>query len=183
MIGEPPPEITWTIGGKVMPAEGDSHYKIEMEDYNTKLIARNSSRADSGAYTITAINGSGKDVVTVNVLVTDKPSPPEGPLDVKDIHKEGCKLAWKKPKDDGGIPLEGYLVEKMDTDSGLWVPVGKVKGTEMEVNGLVPNKEYKFRVSAVNKDGESEPLESIKPIIAKNPFGMFWMQVVEYSLI
>lgn len=174
VIGEPPPEITWTIKGRVMPAEGDSHHKIDTEDYNTKLAARNATRADSGAYTITAINSSGKDVATVDVLVTDKPSPPEGPLHVNDVHKEGCKLAWKKPKDDGGVPLEGYLVEKMDTDSGLWIPVGKTKGTEMQVTGLVPNKEYKFRVSAVNKEGESEPLESLKPIVAKNPFGQFF---------
>ncbi len=171
VAGEPPPEITWTINGRVMPAEGDSHAKIETEDYNTKLAARNATRADSGAYTITAINSSGRDTVTVQVLVTDKPSPPKGPLDVSDVHKEGCKLKWEKPEDDGGLPLEGYLVEKMDTDSGLWVPVGKAKGTSMEVGGLVPGKEYKFRVSAVNKEGESEPLETLKPIVAKNPFG------------
>ena len=170
VIGEPPPEITWNINGKTMPAEGDTHHKIETEDYNTKLTARNATRGDSGVYTITAINSSGRDTVTVQVTVTDKPTPPEGPLDVKDVHKEGCKLSWKKPKDDGGLPLEGYLVEKMDTDSGLWVPVGKTKGTNMDVNGLVPGKEYKFRVSAVNKEGESEPLETLKPIIAKNPF-------------
>ena len=153
-----------------MPAEGDQHHKIDTEDYNTKLTARNASRGDSGAYTITAINSSGRDQVTVQVLITDKPSPPEGPLDVKDVHKEGCKLGWNKPKDDGGIPLEGYLVEKMDTDSGLWVPIGKTKATNMEVTGLVPGHEYKFRVSAVNKEGESEPLETLKPILAKNLF-------------
>lgn len=170
VIGEPPPEITWNINGKVMPAEGNNHFKIDTEDYNTKLTARNVTRADSGAYTITATNSSGRDTVTVQVLITDKPSPPEGPLDVSDVHKEGCKLAWKKPEDDGGMPLEGYLVEKMDTESGLWVPVGKTKGEKMEVGGLTPGKEYKFRVCAVNKDGESEPLESLKPIVAKNPF-------------
>lgn len=57
----------------------------------------------------------------------DKPTPPEGPLAVSDVHKEGCKLKWKKPKDDGGVPLEGYLVEKMDEETGKWVPVGKTK--------------------------------------------------------
>jgi hypothetical protein len=41
----------------------------------------------------------------------------------------------------------------------------------MEVENLQPGQEYKFRVMAVNAEGESEPLEADKPIIAKNPFG------------
>jgi hypothetical protein len=39
------------------------------------------------------------------------------------------------------------------------------------VTGLQEGKPYKFRVKAVNKEGESEELETEKPIIAKNPFG------------
>lgn len=42
----------------------------------------------------------------------------------------------------------------------------------MEVTGLTPGKEYKFRVAAVNAEGESKPLVAEETIIAKNPFGM-----------
>lgn len=38
------------------------------------------------------------------------------------------------------------------------------------MTGLTPNKEYMFRVSAVNSEGESEPLVAIEPIVAKNAF-------------
>ena len=86
------------------------------------------------------------------------------------MHKEGCKLKWKKPKDDGGEPIECYSVEKFDADSGMWLPVGKTKDPELDVLGLVPGHEYHFRVKAVNKEGESEPLETMAPIIAKDPF-------------
>lgn len=41
----------------------------------------------------------------------------------------------------------------------------------MEVSGLTPGKEYLFRVSAVNAEGESKPLEAEQAILAKNPFG------------
>lgn len=41
---------------------------------------------------------------------------------------------------------------------------------ECDVTGLTPGKEYRFRVSAVNSEGESEPLTSEEKIIAKNPF-------------
>jgi hypothetical protein len=73
--------------------------------------------------------------------------------------------------DDGGEPVEGYLVEKFDPDIGIWLPVGKTSEPEMEVGGLTPGHEYKFRVKAINKEGESEPLETMESIVAKDPFG------------
>lgn len=41
---------------------------------------------------------------------------------------------------------------------------------EMKVDGLIPGHDYKFRVKAVNKEGESEPLETIGTITAKDPY-------------
>lgn len=95
-------------------------------DYNTKLVIRPARREDSGEFTVTATNSSGKDMVAINVVVTDKPSAPEGPLEVSDVHNEGCKLKWKRPLDDGGTPLEYYQVDKMDPETGCWVPCGRV---------------------------------------------------------
>lgn len=61
----------------------EPHVNIEIVDYYTKLVIRPVSRANSGQYTVTAINSSGKDTAVINVTVTDKPSPPVGPLQVK----------------------------------------------------------------------------------------------------
>lgn len=44
----------------------------------------------------------------------DKPSPPQGPLDISDITPETCTLSWKAPFDDGGSPVTNYIVEKLD---------------------------------------------------------------------
>jgi predicted phage tail protein len=41
----------------------------------------------------------------------------------------------------------------------------------MNVQNLLPGHSYKFRVRAVNKEGESEPLATDTGIIAKNPYG------------
>ncbi|XP_013785867.1 twitchin-like, partial [Limulus polyphemus] len=166
--GEPPPTVSWNLNGDIL--KPDNHREIENVDYNSKLTVRRTTRADCGEYTILAVNSSGKDSAVVKVTIVDKPTPPEGPLEVSDVHKEGCKLKWKRPKDDGGVPLEGYEVEKMDSDSGVWVPVGKTKEPGMDVTGLTPGKDYKFRVRALNKEGESEPLETEKAITAKNPY-------------
>ena len=58
------------------------HLNIDHKEYNTKFVMRQAKREDSGEYTITAQNSSGRDSATVTVTVTDKPGKPEGPLKV-----------------------------------------------------------------------------------------------------
>ena len=99
------------------------------------------------------------------------PSKPQGPLKVKEVTKTGAKLTWDKPEDDGGTPVTAYVVEKMDMSTGRWVPVGRSQKPELEVKGLQEGHEYKFRVKAVNDEGESAPLETDGTVVAKNPFG------------
>lgn len=81
--GEPPPTIEWRFGGSTL--KSGRTVSIDNSDYNTKLVIRPVKREDSGEYTVTATNSSGKDSVTVMVTVTDKPSAPEGPLQVCDV--------------------------------------------------------------------------------------------------
>lgn len=173
--GEPPPQIKWSFGegANRRPVETSAHYKVDnSEDYNTKLLISDTERKLSGIYTIFAENTSGSDEATVEVIILDKPAKPEGPLDVSEVHKEGCKLKWNKPKDDGGLPLTAYVVEKMDIATGRWTPAGRVdpSKTEHDVSGLEPNHKYQFRVKAVNEEGESAPLETDHDILAKNPY-------------
>lgn len=168
IIGEPAPTVDWRSGGGTL--RNSKTVQIENVDYYTKLVIRPVNRDDSGEYTVTASNSSGKDMVTITLTVTDKPMSPEGPLQISDVHKDGCKLKWKRPKDDGGTPIEYYQVEKMDTETECWVPCGRATETELELNNLTPGKEYKFRVAAVNSEGESKPLTGDQAIVAKNPF-------------
>lgn len=101
------------------------------------------------------------------------PGKPKGPLKVSDVTKTGCKLKWDKPEDDGGKPVTGYLVEKLDKATGRWVPTGRTTEPEIEIKGLQDGHEYEFRVKALNEEGESEPLVTDGSIIAKNPYGTF----------
>lgn len=78
-------------------------------------------------------------------------------------------LTWKPPKSDGGLPLISYNIESRPVNRSTWIQVGKVKGDEttFTVPDLRLDTEYLFRVTAVNAEGQSEPLEgkeTAKPI-------------------
>ena len=166
--GEPAPDTTWSKDGKTL---SDSDYRrITHKPYKTMFYVDEATRKDDGIYQINAVNINGKDAAEVRVYVIGPPGPPEGPLEISDIHKNGCKLKWKPPKDDGGLPIEHYVVEKFDVDTGIWSPVGTTPTCDIKCDDLEPGKEYEFRVRAVNSEGISTPLKSLKPIVAKDPF-------------
>ena len=62
----------------------------------------------------------------------------------------------------------------MDMDKGKWEKVAEVPGNKCQVPKLQEGHQYKFRVVALNKNGDSEPLETADPITAKNPFGKLY---------
>lgn len=94
------PTIAWTLNGKTVAETGD--VRITNVPYNSKFNNDHPERKHSGTYKIVASNKWGEDEAEVEVLVVSKPGQPEGPLEVSDIRKDGCKLKWKPPKDDGG---------------------------------------------------------------------------------
>lgn len=176
--GEPAPTLTWSWRDDV-PLVTTDRIKIESIDYHTDFSIVAVTRKDTGKYKLSAVNENGTDEETVELCVLGKPSKPRGPLDVTDVHAKGCKLKWKKPEDDGGVPIKEYEVEKMDTATGKWVRVGRLPANsgpgasnepEFEVTGLTPGQEYKFRVTAVNDEGDSEPLVTELSVVAKNPY-------------
>ncbi|XP_021713428.1 twitchin isoform X4 [Aedes aegypti] len=170
VTGEPAPQITWELKGKPITGKEDERIRLDNEDYKTNLIIRNLKRSDSGIYKVTAKNKNGTDTVEMELVVLAKPSKCMGPLKVSDVTAEGCKLAWLPPEDDGGEPVQAYVVERMDVDSGRWIQVCETRFPEADVTGLQEGKDYMFRVKAVNSEGESEPLETETSTRAKNPY-------------
>lgn len=104
------------------------------------------------------------------MIVLDRPAPPQPPLDVTNVTKDGCHLTWRLPLDDGGSPILHYVIEKMDLSRGTWSDAGMSTHMVHDVSRLVHRKEYLFRVKAVNAIGESDGLETGKSIVAKNEF-------------
>lgn len=170
--GEPEPEVIWLRDSTEIKPDSEERITIENHERNTILTTRRAVRPDSGKYTLRLKNSSGVCEKSADVIVLDKPTPPKGPLKVEEVRSDHVKVKWDKPEDNGGSDLTGYVLEKMDMDTGRWIPAGEVGPNEdnFTFKGLTPNKKYKFRVKAKNKEGESEPLETFDSILAKNPY-------------
>ena len=87
-----------------------------------------------------------------------------------EIRAEHVKLSWLPPEDDGGTPITSYLVRYMDIDSGEWVTACTSSTPNATATGLKPGHLYQFEVSAINKEGQSEPIFTGDPILAENPY-------------
>ena len=70
IIGEPPPDVTWALGGKSVPLNHSR--RIENVPYNSKFFNDKAERKDSGTYVITATNKWGQDTAEVEVTVICK---------------------------------------------------------------------------------------------------------------
>ena len=105
--------------------------------------------------------------------MSDKPSAPEGPLEVTDVTDKSAMLSWKPPKSDGGLPLSGYIIERRDNKRSNWVKVDKVTPdtTTYKASNLSEGNVYNFRITAENKEGLGPALETKEPVKPMKPVG------------
>lgn len=103
----------------------------------------------------------------------DVPGVPDGPLEVTDVKADSVMLSWKPPKSDGGSPVTKYLIEKCDTKKNRWTAVGEVDAQTLSYNvqKLLEDQPYLFRVSAINAEGQGKPLLTDSETAPKKPAG------------
>lgn len=109
------------------------------------------------------------------ISIVDEPGKPGRP-ELKNWDKDFVDLEWTPPKDDGGAPIEKYIVQMRDKEGRQWVDVAKVPGdrTATKVtDGIQEGHEYEFRIVAVNRAGPGEPSDNSKSVIAKPRFCKF----------
>lgn len=100
--------------------------------------------------------------IEIPFLIVDVPEKPVGPIKIFDITKDSVTLTWKPPGNDGGAPITGYNIEYRNVNKPTWDRAGSVDSTTLswKQTNLLEDSEYVFRVTAVNRKGESAPLES-----------------------
>ncbi|CAF0814387.1 unnamed protein product [Rotaria sordida] len=163
--GWPEPTIEWNkINNKIKN-------KL-LKPGHIQMSIDNTNRNDSGLYEITLKNDYGQDQRNGTIEILDRPSKPKN-LIVKLLDVGECELTWEEPDDDGGSPLTGYCIEKCEERrAASWdeVCVMSIEERKTIVNKLLDGAKYRFRVSAENKYGRSEPCEYTEPILVKSPF-------------
>lgn len=173
--GEPAPNVEWTREGRTLA--NDEFTSLELYCKNTIYTERNTVLSipkadrdrDTGLYTIRLTCEAGTFEASGYVNVLDVPLKPRN-LNPDEIRAEHVKLSWDPPADDGGTPITGYLVRYMDIDSGEWATACTTTSTNATAKGLKPGHLYQFEVSAINKEGQSEPILTGDPILAENPY-------------
>ncbi|KAI3379405.1 hypothetical protein SNEBB_010472 [Seison nebaliae] len=138
---------------------------------DASITIPNCQTEDEGIYNVVLRNDLGSDSVTIHVTVVGAPSSPQGPLEVHNMTGDSCTLEWQTPKDVHGAPVTNYVVEKQNCQTGKWEKVSSfVRTPSCDVLGLEKGKPYKFRVSAENEFGVSQPLELDQPVDAIPPW-------------
>jgi hypothetical protein len=114
-------------------------------------------------------------IITVACTCTETPGAPRGPLIAKNEGRDSVTLSWQPPLDDGGSPITGYIIDKLDVQRGGWQRAARVASGQKTytLQGLNVGHDYNFRVYAENKAGVGAPLDLKTPIKAKSAFSEY----------
>lgn len=168
VIGRPRPTVSWQKDGGALKLT--QRINVETTAATVVITINECVRADSGVFTITGKNIVGSVSENIIVKVHDVPGPPKGPIKIVEISRTYCIFAWDTPDNDGGVPINNYVVEIRDTTSQTWTELSSnVIRTMFKAIRLTTGAEYQFRVKAKNRYGVGPPILS-ESVVAAYPF-------------
>uniref|UniRef100_A0A182MBM1 Titin-like n=1 Tax=Anopheles culicifacies TaxID=139723 RepID=A0A182MBM1_9DIPT len=106
---------------------------------------------------------------TVKIQQTiEPPSPPRGPIETSGMTSSSFTLMWQPSESNGGSKITEYVVEVKEAKKKVWKVAGTTSASETSllIENLAMNKAYDFKITAKNKVGTSEPLQTVEPIVA-----------------
>jgi hypothetical protein len=167
LSGAPIPEVQWLKNGNKVPET--SRISTDSNGDRTILRIDNTNRNDSDTYTVKVSNEFGEESANIEVIVVDRPSPPEA-VCYPETTLSDITVAWSPPRDNGNSDITGYIVEINEPPSENWRPLpGYCPRTTFVAKNLTEGKKYKFRIKAENAYGVSDPAEG-KVVEPKSPF-------------
>ncbi|KAF4086994.1 hypothetical protein AMELA_G00090510, partial [Ameiurus melas] len=161
--GAPPINSTWLKFRKPIEYRtGD--ISIESTDSSSQLTIAHSQQEHCGCYTIEIRNSYGTRQAALNLTIVDKPDPPARIPAVTDIRKSSLTLSWYGPTYDGGSAVQSYKLEIWNSVDKDWKGLASCNSTSYNVQNLLPDRKYKFRVRAGNIYGVGEPSAESVPV-------------------
>ncbi|XP_066542183.1 myosin light chain kinase, smooth muscle isoform X2 [Hoplias malabaricus] len=161
--GTPPINCTWLKFRKPIQ-EGKNDITIESTESSSQLSIANGQQEHCGCYTVEIRNNYGMRQAALNLTIVDKPDPPARIPAVTDIRKSSLTLSWYGPTYDGGSAVQSYNLEIWNSMDKQWKELVSCNSTSYNVQNLLPDKQYKFRVRAVNIYGVGEPSAESVPV-------------------
>uniref|UniRef100_A0A2K5CZT1 Myosin light chain kinase, smooth muscle n=1 Tax=Aotus nancymaae TaxID=37293 RepID=A0A2K5CZT1_AOTNA len=155
VAGTQPITCTWMKFRKQI--QESEHMKVENSENGSKLTILAARQEHCGCYTLLVENKLGSRQAQVNLTVVDKPDPPAGTPCASDIRSSSLTLSWYGSSYDGGSAVQSYSIEIWDSANKTWKELATCRSTSFNVQDLLPDHEYKFRVRAINVYGTSEP--------------------------
>ncbi|NXI51006.1 IGFN1 protein, partial [Chloroceryle aenea] len=156
-----------------MELADDTRIRVDRTETFTMLSISSSERKDCGDYKVRLKNDSGVLEINLKLVIVDKPQTPEGPIKIVESSANDITIQWKPPKDDGGKPVQRYIVERQQVGQKDWVVLGETPRTctTFTTNKVEEDMTYYFRVRAVNAEGTSDALESgeVKAVSKASP--------------
>ncbi|NXC24521.1 IGFN1 protein, partial [Campylorhamphus procurvoides] len=158
--GRLPIRATW-LKDK-MELVDDTRIHVDKTDTFTMLSIPSCERRDCGDYKVRLKNDSDVLEINLKLVVIDKPQPPAGPIKIVESSANNITIQWQPPKDDGGKPVQRYIVERQQVGKKEWETLGETPRscTTFTTNKVDEDTSYYFRVRARNVEGTSDALES-----------------------
>uniref|UniRef100_A0AAQ5ZIP2 Myosin light chain kinase, smooth muscle n=1 Tax=Amphiprion ocellaris TaxID=80972 RepID=A0AAQ5ZIP2_AMPOC len=160
--GAPPINCTWLKFRK--PIQGSADISISSSDSSSKLTISSGQQEHCGCYTIELRNSFGLRQAALNLTIVDKPDPPAKVPAASDIRRSSLTLSWYGPTYDGGSAVQSYQLEIWDSVEQQWKHLVSCNSTSYNVQNLLPERQYKFRVRAENIYGVGEPSSESEPV-------------------
>ncbi|KAM4731434.1 myosin light chain kinase, smooth muscle isoform 1-T2 [Anableps anableps] len=154
--GAPPITCTWLKFRKPIQ-EGSSDISIESTDSSSKLTIISGQQEHCGCYTVELRNSYGLRQAALNLTIVDKPDPPAKVPAASDIRRSSLTLSWYGPTYDGGSAVQTYHLEIWDSVDQQWKQLVSCNSTSYNIQNLLPERQYKFRIRAQNIYGIGEP--------------------------
>ncbi|KAM9760029.1 immunoglobulin-like and fibronectin type III domain-containing protein 1 [Menidia menidia] len=135
--------------------------KTETSDTESQLRLTKCQRKDCGDVKIKIKNDFGTIEALSKLIVLDKPTPPQYPVDILESGVTSVEFKWKAPKDNGGCPITNYIIERQQLGRNKWSKLGEIPGNPTYRDSDVdPGRRYSYRIRAKNAEGISDYLQT-----------------------